>query len=749
MVFYFTKRIRIIKRVYKFLQEGVEKSMDNLNALKLAINIINADDQVIDSLKDANLQTHKTSDGIAFAYDSDAYDTYDELADDTLPTIKLGFINDDDDEYYDQPSLTHTLADYMGVDDDDIDLSSLPDIADFTQEHQDDIDSARQALIKKYYSDDTDNYGGNDNSTSDQGTRSLVNDNSQVSEVDSALHYDPSTATFSSSANSSQPANSYSQVQAQPAPAVNNNVPDDWGVDAEKADNDQENDSDNNPSFAEKLPTVNGDSSIQPKPSKWLDVAREMFADADHTEMVEFDENTRKQLQPQIIAIEKNIADGRGAGVTRIYQRIKDKLPELGKAFEADFKESVDKHNDAMSIIDANEKDDIARVTKQSQEKYDTKREEYIASQHDSLGAKYDAENKDNYTKALNAEINKIRANSEALRHQENSKFEKFKQTEKERYIENEIRKNLNIDDVISDFNKLMNADMKTLTDESTHFADRVGVMTKQIVDKLTTAKNEAESWKNKYNSLNDSYTKQVEATATERTNSNLSVIRNELNHKTQELNSRIQENATLKGALQSEQKKRRDLDGVVRQYKAQLELLKNHPVQTTNGYYPQMITAGPMQIPSQPQQPQMPQPSTQQTQAPTPQKQSEPESRADQKTKRHGGRIVATVFGALAIVSLCVGGTAMAYQHHDSAVRTEQQSSSSAVSSSTPSSTQTSTQPSVASDNSVKKYKAGDTWTYHNKDDNKNYTVTMDNATTGHYTDRNGQQHTVTLNNN
>ena len=303
-----------------------------------------------------------------------------------------------------------------------------------------------------------------------------------------------------------------------------------------------------------------------------------------------------------------------------------------------------------------------------------------------------------------------------------------------------------------------MNADMKTLTDESTHFAYRVGVMTKQIVDKLTAAKNEAESWKNKYNSLNDSYTKKVDATVSERTNQSLSVIRQELDQKTQELNSRAKENATLKGALQNEQKKSRDLDSVVRQYKAQLELLKNHPVQAANGYYPQnMMATGPMQIPSQPQQPQMAQPQPQpQPQAPAqsqPQPQAHQESsvtetRADQKSKHRGGRVAATVVGTLAIISLCVGGTAMAYQHHESEVRTEK-SSSSSVASSSASSTQTSTQPSVASDNSAKKYKAGDTWTYHNKDDNNNYTVTMDNATTGHYTDKKGQQHTVTLNNN
>lgn len=736
--------------------------MDNSNALSLAINIINADDQVTDSLKDANLQTHQTSDGIAFAYDPDAYDTYDELADDTLPTIKLGFINEDDDEYYDQPDLTHSLADYMGVDDDDIDLSTLPDIADFTQEKQDDIDAARQALIDKYYSnDDSVNIGSDNAGQEPQALVSGTNANSQIDEVNSAMRYDPSTATFSSSSDIDR-SSTTGQNNAQPAPvpASNNDAPDDWSAAANEStgqENASQDNTDNSQPFAEKLPSINGDSSIQPKPSKWLDIAREMFADADHTEMVEFDPNTRKQLQPQILAVEKNIADGRGAGVARIYKRIKDQLPELSKAFEADFKESADKHNDAMDVIDANEKDDIERITKQASEKYDSDREAFIASKHDALGAQYDAENKDNYNKALTAKLNEVRANSEALRHQENSKFKTFKQKEKERYIENEIRKNLEIKDIISDFNKLINADMKTLTDESTHFADRVGVMTKQIVSKLEESKKESESWKNKYNALHDSYTQKVDASVADQTSRNLTVIREELNQKEKELHSRAEENATLKGALKNEQKKSRDLDSVVKQYKAQLELLKNHPAQAAAGYYyPQQGMMGPMQVPTQPQpQPQMTQapqmPTQPQTQVPqqtqmtqatqATQATNTPESRSEQKKNHRGGRIAATVVGALAIIGLSIGGTAMAFQHHEGQVQTEQSSS---VSSST-----SSTQPSVASDNAVKKYKAGDTWTYHNKDDNKNYTVTMDNATTGHYTDKNGQQHTITLSNN
>ena len=51
-----------------------------------------------------------------------------------------------------------------------------------------------------------------------------------------------------------------------------------------------------------------------------------------------------------------------------------------------------------------------------------------------------------------------------------------------------------------------------------------------------------------------------------------------------------------------------------------------------------------------------------------------------------------------------------------------------------------------TASSSSNQQYKKGDTFNYHSNKDNKDYTVTMDNSTQGHYTDSKGNYHQVTL---
>lgn len=682
--------------------------MDNSNALKLAINIINADDDVNDSLSDGNIKTYKTSDGIAFAYDPNAYDTYDELADDASPTMKLGILNTDDEEYYDQPDLTKSLSQYLGIDDvNDLDLSILPDLSDFIDEKQDDINKAIENINDKYYSLDN----------TDEGTSSNGASTNQVDEVNSALSYDPQSATFSTAPTTNDSDNDLidDNRSALPSSEDVNNTYD------ERPYDDNLDKSDDYPNQA--IDTNTPSTDIQPKPSIYLDLARELFADSDQSEIVEFDPNTHKQLQSQIVEVEKNIANGRGNGVMRIYKRIQDQLPELTKAFEADFKENVDVHKNTLDTIDANEKDDIARVTKEHRERYETGKQQFIDAKRESLSEQYDAENRDAFTKSLNAAINSIRANSEALRHQEERKFETFKKGEKEKYIKHEIKSNINIDDIMSDYNKLVNADNEMLKKAGTHFADQLGSMTKDIIDKLKSTKEEAEDWKSKYKSLSSTYTQQVEAETTHKTNQNVSVLQTQLDSSNRELRERNKENATLQSALEDEQRKSKEAKSLADQYKAQLDLLKNHPYQAPN-YYPTQPIVSPQ--PSAPQQPTEAKP--------------EPAAPVRENTKKsHGGAIASMIMGGLALVGLCVGGTAM-FMQHQANVRIEQATSSVSRSvSSRP-------QAQAVNDNVTKKYHAGDTWTYHNEDDDKNYTVTMANSTTGYYTDKNGQQHTITL---
>lgn len=706
--------------------------MDNSlgSSLKLAINIINANDDVKDSLNDGNVKTIKTNNGLAFAYDPDLYDTYDDLADDTLPTLKLGIINLDDSEYYDQPKLTHALAEYMGAEnDDDIDLSILPDFSDFVDENKESIDKAIESIDKKYY-DSMNTIDPSEDDESDEPQR-------QTDEVKDNTIYDPASATFSSdNVENVIPAEEPKAVNAAAQPTTEETTIPDYSN-----GNNGSLDIENGPTakHSKKLPdslslsNEENNEAVTPKTPKWFDLAREMFGEADQAELSMYDPNTHKQLQSQIVKVEQNIAKGQGKGVRRIYSRIMSELPEMEKAFEADFKKNADKHADTLKTIEANEKDDIDRVTKAHTEKYNAGKERYVESKREPLEEEYDAANKDAFTKALSAAVNGIRANSEALRHQEEKKFNDFKAEEKDKYIENQIRTNVNIDDIIADFNKLVETDNDWLKNEASKFGDQVAVVTQTVVEKLRKAQADSKKYENAYNTLKETYNKKVDAEASTRTKQNVTVLHGELASKNRDLNSALAENETIKKALADEQKKNRDLNAVAEQYKAQVELYKNHPVQN-----------------SQPiMNPQMPQPQfqaiPQQSQQSAPQQQIDSNSipaREAQKEisqKKHkGGTIVGIIVAMLAVAGLSVGGTAMALGHDQNQVRTEQSVSSSSDS-----------QPHVESDNKTTQYKAGDTWTYYNKDDQKNYTVTMDNGSMGHYTDKNGQQHSITLKNN
>lgn len=711
--------------------------MDNSSALQLAVEIINPNDEAKQDLKDGNLDYVDTDNGIAFAYDPEAYDTYDELADDLLPTMKLGVLNTDDSRFYPQAKLTQALADYNGLGVDDMDLSILPDLTDFSDENKDEITNAIADVERQYYSDD--------NAISNE-IASESKAESQTQKVHDSLNYDPQSGTFSqSSTQAEQPA---AQQASQPAQASipyekdDIKVPNDYGTQSTAVQPEAPANQNNDDSILSGLPKIENNTP-NPTPSHWMKLAEELWADADKTQIIEFDPHTRKQLQGPIINVEKNIAAGRGKGIQRVYQRIQERIPEIEKAFEADFKENDNKHQDALDIIDANEKDDVARVEKNQKDKYEAGREQFIESQRPILSDRYDAENKENFTKSLNASLNSIHVNSEALRHQEESKFKQFKEKQKQKYIEHEIRAHMSFDDIMSDFNASVNDDMKALENQGESFANELNTVAQELVTKLNSAKGEAASWKNKYESLQSAYDEKVDASVSKKTNNNLTVIHRELDAKDDTIRSKEQENDTLRKSLKQAQDQNSDLNATVERLRAQAELLKgipaaNYQQQAVQQFpYPQQVQQPVAQV----QQPQQPQP----TQAPNNQNENN-----NQKSKSHkGGRIAGLIIGGLALVGLSIGGTMMftsnAHNSNDNAPQTTQKvtASSNSVSSTS------SSQPSVASDNTVKKYKAGDTWSYHNPNDNKNYTVTMDNANTGHYTDGNGQQHIVTLNNN
>lgn len=684
--------------------------MDNFDALSLAINILNSDDEVIEDLKEGGIDTYTTDDGIAFAYDPDAIETYDDLAENVEPTFKLGVINTNDGRYYEQPQLTQKLADYMSVEPDDIDLTILPDFTDFVDENQNAINGAIKQVQDSYYSINP-SQQSSQSSVSVQSSEPASNASNQKQEVHDNLQYDPSTATFSES---STPIGS-TQIPNVRANEGLNNVGTASNSTQQNADFNRTNDS-----VASQLPSFDNDADqFKPKANYLLDLASELFADKDETVALKFDPYTSKQLQGSILEVEKNIANGRGQGVKRIYQRILDNLPEWKSSFNAEFKANTDKHNDTLKTIDANEADALKAARNDHEVKYKDAKEQFIESQRPLLEQKYDADHREDADKALNAQLNAIRTDNEALRHQENRKFDEFKSDQEQAYIKNKVRQSITIDDIMSDYNKLINADMNLLKQKSSEFADQTGVITKKIADKLQEAQSDRDKYRNLYTNLKSNYDKNLNANVEAKTNQNLAIIQEQLKSKNNEVASRSNESETLRDALKSEQEKvheqqntiedlqhkNKRLESTVENLRQDQEQLKNNLINT----HQTLQTVGPGKA----------------------------------KQSHLGGKIAGIVVGTVAVIGLSISSTVLFMNHsqNNQPVKTEQTVPSNNASSSVKDTTSSSSQ--------APSYKKGDTWSYHSNSDNNNYTVTMDNPYTGHYTDKNGQEHTVTLKNN
>ena len=128
----------------------------NNNVLAFSVNVVGPEDEVKQTLNDGGVTTFPSSNGIAFAYDSNDMDTYNELsdlADDgaTVSHFTLGILNVDDGSFYPSQELTEKLAEANGAEADDLDFSILPDMPDFVDGAETEIEQAKHDVAEKYY----------------------------------------------------------------------------------------------------------------------------------------------------------------------------------------------------------------------------------------------------------------------------------------------------------------------------------------------------------------------------------------------------------------------------------------------------------------------------------------------------------------------------------------------------------------------------------------------------------------------
>lgn len=715
----------------------------NNNVLAFSVNVVGPEDEVKQALNDGGVTTFPSSDGIAFAYNANDMDTYNELndlADDgvTVAHFTLGILNVDDGSFYPSPELTQKLADANGAPVNDIDFSILPDMPDFVSNAEADIAKAKHDVAEKYYAYLLND--GNDDSASADSLVQSVNNN----ENDPV--YNASTGKFVA-----QPADNTESTDAEPVAEPAHADADDDGFDldddSDLSDFDLEDEpNDELPSSPAPTAPVQQGPVYQPIPDELLKVAAQMFTNVDRSELPVFDPHTQKQLQKQIIEAETTIDRDRNKAVQRIWERLQQAKPGIEKSFDAHFKDSNDRHGEVLKQIDANEAMAIADAKKTKQESYERARDQYVADQRQALQDRYDAEHKENFNATLNADVEQIKTSNEALRHQENHKYEEFRAKELDKYLDDELRKT-NIDDIVSDFNAEVNEQVDMLKDSAGQFADQVGVVAADLDKQLKSSQEETAEWKQNFKNLQSTYNEKMNLEVEKQVGERTTVLSDRVNMYNSELKSREQELDTVKQALEGERTRNSELSQAAKELankreemaklkqELETERAKNENIDKTLEHLQNQLKSQSYNAFSQ-------QPAAPIIQAPQP---AQPVQQPAQTEKKgHAGTIASMVMGALAIAVLSVGGTMLAVGHNSSdngssssSVRTEQTSTSSTSSS----------QPSVS--DSVKTYKKGDTWTYHNDSDDQNYTVTMDSDSTGHYTDKNGQQHTITLNAN
>ncbi len=703
--------------------------------LKLAVEIHDPGDDVRSILTDGGLELIETNNGVAFEYEKADYQTLDDLAEvPTTSVFTLGIGNFEDSNYYDRPELTEIVADANAVNVDELDFSMLPDLSAVISDNMLAINKARDEIGKKYYfiAGTAQGAAGASESDSNDGTDQTTEDGPEAPGIDlSNAHsvYDPETHTLRSEVTVPMP-----EAQAEPASGIPAYNPED---EAEQ----------------EPQPEQAQNATYIPEPDELLTKAARMFTNADRSELPAFDEFTRKENMTGIVSAETKIEFARNDATQKIWDRLKEEKPKAEQAFEKSFQGSTDKHEATMKTIDDNEQVQIERLKDSRQKEYEGARADYVASQKQALEDAYDAKNLENYHARLEADINKIKTDTEALRHKEEKKFSDFKQEEKDKYVSVELDK-VNIDDVLQEFDQLVAQQVKLLMDSGEEFKGQVANVTAELHNKMQQALDEAQNAKNQLANFKESYDTSLQAQVDSQVKDKTGTFDAKIDAANHQLQKAEERANNYQAQIEKLQTEIRNIDANNEQLKNQLELAKQAR-ETAEAKQSELTKRNEMlqgQLANTQDAVVHAQENTLKTAKATQGLQPSPvvvQQPAETKKSHTGGIVAGTVVGMLVALGIGMGGTyAIMHDQNNNAdnnTRTEQ--SSTKDSSSTPASSSSSANSASVTD-TVASYKPGDTWTYR-ASDGKNYTVTMDNATTGHYTSDDGQQHQITIGTN
>lgn len=638
------------------------------NLFSLGVLVISSDDiqEVLDKMKYS-----KTEDGYAFAYDEDNNSFYEEF-EDYAGIIKLGIYHQQDNMFYKNDHLTEILAEENDTPIEELDLTFIPDLQDFIDEHDAEIEEEIDKVKDKFYAhlkigeDNLESSGTPEDSDSSSTTSYSIN----VPEDEGAGEELTSMINSKNQSNSNE-----TEVNNDP-----NSVPE----------------------TQQNMVVVSGspdraqrqtpDGNIDPL----LTLAADIFENTEQIALPQYDKYTQVQLQKEILAAENKINDARDSAIFAIRDTLAANRETIEEAFENKFSSYKDKHEKTIQVIENNEKTKIEELRQTESQIYDQAKGAFIESQRAALADKYDQEHLAAYQQDLLQKEQNLKAEFAGQMVKENERYNDHYYRQKGKFLENNFRK-IDFKNIFDSYQNIVLEQRDMLSEHATQFVDQVALVARDLEQQRDNAIEEAKKHKQRADVLEDTMNSKVELLADEKATK-----------RTQEY---LEKNVSLQKSLQESQevarKERERADSMFENNKkiqmVNDVLSKQNQTQVANTV-PATPTAAPVQ------------------------------KEEKTSTKSKAGVITSIILGVVAIVGIAVGGTTLVLNHQRSVsqpqvVQTQSSSTSSVVSASSSS------------------YKKGDKWTYHNTKDGKDYEVTMDNETTGHYTDGDGNQHQITLN--
>lgn len=638
------------------------------NLFSLGVLVISSNDiqEVLDKMKYS-----KTEDGYAFAYEEDNNSFYEEFADyDGI--IKLGIYHQQDNMFYKNDHLTEILAEENDTPIEELDLTFIPDLQDFIDEHDAEIEEEIDKVKDRFYAhlkigEDT---LESSETPEDSDSSSTTNFSINVPEDEGAGE------ELTSMINSKNQSNS-SETQVNNAPSSVPETQQNMVVVSGSPD---------------RVQKQTPDGNIDPL----LTLAADIFENTEQIALPQYDKYTQVQLQKEILSAENKINDARDSAIFAIRDTLAANRETIEEAFENKFSSYKDKHEKTIQVIENNEKTKIEELRQKESQIYDQAKGAFIESQRAALADKYDQEHLATYQQDLLQKEQNLKAEFAGQMVEENDRYNEHYYRQKGKFLENNFRK-IDFKDIFDSYQNIVLEQRDMLSEHATQFADQVALVARDLEQQRDNAIEEAKKHKQRADVLEDTMNSKIELLADEKATK-----------RTQEY---LEKNVSLQKSLQESQevarKERERADSMFENNKkiqmVNDVLSKQNQTQVTNNV-PATTTAVPVQ------------------------------KEEKTSTKSKAGVITSIILGVVAIVGIAVGGTTLVLNHQRAVsqpqvVQTQSSSTSSVVSASSSS------------------YKKGDKWTYHNTKDGKDYEVTMDNETTGHYTDGDGNQHQITLN--